>query len=214
MNLRIERMTPSLAADYFDFFDNRAFSDGSPYGPCYCCAFQMTKSEIEEEFFAAVKAQGSGHAGLEALRTSAARRVAAGLIQGYLAYDGDVVVGWCNVNDRRSYVRVGEFSLDAVPQDDTAPECGAGEVKSVVCFEVAPGYRGKGIATALLTRACEDAQREGFACIEGYPIAREEDDPLDFTGPVRLYEKLGFSVAERQGNRLTMRRKLKSARDV
>ena len=129
MNLRIERMSPALAADYFDFFDNRAFSDGSPYGPCYCCAFQMTKAQIEDEFFAAGRALGGGREGMrKALRASAQRRVAEGIVQGYLAYDGDATVGWCNVNDRQNYVRVGEFSLDAVPQEETAPDCERGKV--------------------------------------------------------------------------------------
>jgi len=31
MNLSIKPLTPELAADYFDFFENRAFTDNSPY---------------------------------------------------------------------------------------------------------------------------------------------------------------------------------------
>ena len=30
----IKRLTPDLMEDYFDFFDNGAFSDGSPFYPC------------------------------------------------------------------------------------------------------------------------------------------------------------------------------------
>ncbi len=46
MNLEIKPLTPALAADYFDFFENRAFTDNSPYR-CYCQVFQMTKEEQE-----------------------------------------------------------------------------------------------------------------------------------------------------------------------
>jgi len=31
LNLTIKPLTPELAADYFDFFENRAFTDASPY---------------------------------------------------------------------------------------------------------------------------------------------------------------------------------------
>ena len=37
----IKKLVPELIEDYFDFFDNRAFSDGSPYYPCYCNAFNL-----------------------------------------------------------------------------------------------------------------------------------------------------------------------------
>lgn len=35
MNLTIMVLTHDLEEEYFDFFDNCAFSDGSPYYPCY-----------------------------------------------------------------------------------------------------------------------------------------------------------------------------------
>lgn len=35
MNLTITALTRDLEEEYFDFFDNRAFSNGSPYYPCY-----------------------------------------------------------------------------------------------------------------------------------------------------------------------------------
>ena len=31
LNLTIKPLTPELADDYFDFFENRAFTDASPY---------------------------------------------------------------------------------------------------------------------------------------------------------------------------------------
>lgn len=38
----------SNMADIFDLFDNRAFSDGSPYAPCYCNAFYLTAEEVSD----------------------------------------------------------------------------------------------------------------------------------------------------------------------
>ena len=40
--IRIKKLTPVLLEDYLDFFDHRAFSDGSPFYPCYCNAINMS----------------------------------------------------------------------------------------------------------------------------------------------------------------------------
>ena len=86
MDLRIKPLTPALAGDYFDFFDNRAFSDGSPYYPCYCAAFNMTAERIKRAFFDRAEAMGGGTEALNAaMRETAVRMVDRGEIQGYLA---------------------------------------------------------------------------------------------------------------------------------
>ena len=207
---QIRRLTPERTADYFDFFDHRAFADGSPYYPCYCNAFNMTKDRIQLELFDRAQAMGGGdEAWKRALRESAARMVANGEVQGYLAYDGDLAVGWCNANDRLSYARVGEFDLADVPEDAPGGDLpNRGEIKSVVCFEIAPEYRGKGLATRLLEQVCADARAEGYRYVEGYPMKDESDPGLAFPGPRRLYEKVGFHIAGRRGNALVMQKEL------
>ena len=47
MEIEIKALTPDFVEDYIDFFDHRAFSDGSPYYPCYCNAFNMSAIEID-----------------------------------------------------------------------------------------------------------------------------------------------------------------------
>ena len=213
MNLTIKRMSPELAADYFDFFDHRAFSDNSPFYPCYCNAFNMTNEALQADF---ARAQANG-GGVEdyrlVLRESAAEMIARNSIQGYLAYDDGVSIGWCNANDKRSYTHFGEFDLDAMDEAldfrDLIADDGSQKIKSIVCFEIAPEYRGKGIATALLKRVCEDAAIDGYDAVEVYPVLREARDPLDFTGPVHLYEKAGFVRTAQHGRILVMQKVLK-----
>lgn len=208
MNLNIKKMSSELADDYFDFFDNRAFSDNSPFYPCYCNAFQMTKVQLEDVFKES-EASGGGDENFRiALRNSAMRMVERNVIQGYLAFDGDVSIGWCNANDRKNYTRVGEFNLDNVP-DEIEEMADPGKIKSIVCFEIAPEYRGKRIATALLNRVCEDALKEGYDKVEVYPVARETYEKLDFTGPIHMYEKAGFVRVSQQGKDLIMQKNLK-----
>lgn len=212
MNLIIKRMTPELANDFFDFFDNRAFSDNSPYYPCYCNAFQMTKEQIEADFFGQAEANGGGPEGIRlAMRKSAEQMIAQNILQGYLAYDDNIAVGWCNANDKNNYVRVGGFNLDDISavMDLSVGEGSSQKIKSIVCFEIAPQYRGQGIATALLKRVCSDAQTDGYDVVEVYPAVHDKYEPLDFTGPIHLYEKAGFITVSRQGKMLTMQKKLK-----
>lgn len=229
MNLTIKKMSPELAKDYFDFFDNRAFLDNSPFYPCYCNAFQMSKAQLEDVFKES-EANGGGDENFRiALRNSAVRMVEQNIIQGYLAFDGDVSIGWCNANDRENYTRVGEFNLDDVPdevkdmvapvsesmtaaqEEDLSSEQAENteKIKSIVCFEIAPEYRGKGIATALLNRVCEDALKEGYDKAEVYPVVRDAYEKLDFTGPIHMYEKAGFVRVSQHGKELIMRKNLK-----
>ena len=92
----IKKLTPDLTKDYFDFFDNRAFSDGSPFAPCFCNAFNLSKERMQKELYQKAEEYGNGFEGwVRALRESAERMVAAGEIQGYLVFDNGVSVGWC-----------------------------------------------------------------------------------------------------------------------
>lgn len=206
----IKRLTPDLLEDYFDFFDNRAFSDGSPFYPCYCNAFNMSRERIQDELYEKASEYGGEEGWKRALRESAMRMVELGEIQGYLAYDKGTAIGWCNSNDRMNYYRVGEFDLSHVPQDERCDDCqNEGEIKSIVCFEISPEYRGKGIASALLNRICKDAELDGYSYVEAYPMISESTPDLAFTGPKRLYEKAGFRAVEQRKHYLVMRKNLK-----
>lgn len=208
MDIMIRALKPELSEDYFDFFDNRAFSDGSPYYPCYCNAFNMSAEQIKSEFFEQIESNGGGAEGLRlSQRKSAEKMLKQGKIQGYMAYENNIVIGWCNANDKNSYFRLGDFDLDGQISDDNSGD-NAEKIKSIVCFAIAPGYRGKGIATALLERVCRDAAADGYEYVEVYPTIRDERDCLDFTGPIHLYEKSGFTCFSKQGNKMIMRKKL------
>ncbi|MBP5603378.1 MAG: GNAT family N-acetyltransferase [Treponema sp.] len=206
----IKKLTPDLAKDYFDFFDNRAFSDGSPFAPCFCNAFNLSKERMKVELYQKAEEYGNGFMGwVRALRESAERMVAAGEIQGYLVFDNGVSVGWCNANERLNYYHTGEFDLRTPPEDEAATNCnGPGEVKAIVCFEISPDYRGKGIASMLLQRVCEDAKSEGFKYVEAYPVKDGGYMGMAFTGPMHMYEKAGFEVVSQTGETYIMRKNL------
>ena len=198
--ITIKALSPDLEKDYFDFFDNRAFSDGSPYYPCYCNAFNMSAGEIEAMRDQAKQYGGGIEGWKRSLRETAVRMVRQGLIRGYLAFDNDLAVGWCNANDRTNYYRVGEFDLDHLPDESTySHSCLPGQVLSIVCFEISPDYRGKGIAKQLLKQICSDAARNGYQYVEAYP---------EVSGQMKLYEKNGFAEFKNDGKTIIMRKHL------
>ncbi|MBQ6595684.1 MAG: GNAT family N-acetyltransferase [Clostridia bacterium] len=205
--ITIRALTPELEGAYLDFFDHRAFSDGSPYYPCYCSAFNMSASGIGEMRELAAAYGGGTEGWKQAQRETAARMVREGRIRGCLAFAGGIAVGWCNANDRTSYYRVGEFDLDHVPPDRFPDGVRAGQIRSVVCFEISPGYRGQGIASMLLSRVCGDAGAEGYEFVEAYPSEKAQP-ALAFTGPIALYRKMGFTEFSRSGDTIVMRKRL------
>jgi GNAT superfamily N-acetyltransferase len=197
MNLEIKYLTPNLIPAYLDFFDNRAFADTDSNGPCYCTSPMQTSEEIDQmvsEFAGDVKGT---------IRLHAVKMLSEGGIHGYLAFNGDTVIGWCNARDMSEYVK---NRYQFVP--DFAREIAIGKTMSVVCFSIAPEYRGKGVSTALLERVVNDAKTEGFKTVEGYAHIRKEQYDMDFKGPTRLYEKLGFVPIAEQDGVIVMRKTL------
>ena len=190
----IKKFTPDLNSDYLDFFDNRAFTDGNPNGPCYCTSPNQDEDEIKQmvsEFAASgVK---------ETLRKYAVKMLDRNKIHGYLAYDGDISVGWCNAADMDSY-------SGFVP--GFARENTCGKTISIVCFEIAPEYRGIGIASAFINRICEDAKSNGYSAVEGYAKLSDERNDFDYQGPLHLYQRLGFAEVIRQDGLAVMRKVL------
>jgi ribosomal protein S18 acetylase RimI-like enzyme len=157
MNYIIKPLTLELKSSYLDFFDNRAFSDGNPMGPCYCNAAIMSSEEIDKM----VGEFGNDCKGT--LRRYAVKQLDEEKIFGYLAFDNDVPVGWCNAGNMSHYP---VSKHQAVP--DFARENSCGNTLSIICFAIAPDYRRKGVASALLERVLADAISQNYIAVEGY----------------------------------------------
>ncbi|OGO90469.1 MAG: hypothetical protein A2Y17_12985 [Clostridiales bacterium GWF2_38_85] len=195
MNIIIKPLTPELADDYFDFFENRAFTDNSPYR-CYCQPYQMTKEQAK----AAYENISGADIGRVA-RKIAEAQIETGVLQGYLAYADGISIGWCNCNDKSNFpIESCNFTQFYKPAEN--------RVKAVVCYEIAPEFRGKGVATTLLQRVIDDAKAADYIAVEGFPVERSERFEWDNPGPIRLYEKLGFIKVAEQDDRIVMRKEL------
>ena len=190
----IKPLTAESTADYLDFFDNRAFTDNNPNGPCYCTSPNQDEDSIQQ-MVGEFKIYGVK----DTLRKYAVELLNHNKIHGYLAYDGNLSVGWCNAADIESYAGF-------VP--DFARKNTCGKTVSIVCFEIAPEYRGRGIASAFIDRVCNDAKSKGYAAVEGYAKVSDKRDDFDYQGPVRLYQKAGFVEVSRENGQAVMRKLL------
>jgi GNAT superfamily N-acetyltransferase len=126
-----------------------------------------------------------GRARGEYVRALCGREVAPGV----LAYDTAEVAGWAAVAPRAEL----PFARSTkIPHVDDLP------VWSVWCIRVRPGYRGRGIAHALLDGAVAYARSQGALAIEGYPVdnqGKKVDLTMAYVGTRKLFEDAGFTKA-------------------
>ncbi len=198
MNIQIKKLTPELIKDYIDFFDNRAFTDNREWSACYCVFYHWN-----DEYDKSIRAPGVDiH---EHNRNLAADLIKKGVLQGYLAYVDDVVMGWCNANGKTSYETLGpDKRPDLWYETDMDLK-----IKSVTCYTIAPEIRRKGIATKLLEHVCNDAAEEGYDIVEAYPGKIIGDMNKNYHGPYSLYEKAGFTIYKELEKESIVRRGLK-----
>jgi GNAT superfamily N-acetyltransferase len=170
--IRVERFGPATLADFY-----RLHSDANDAGWCRCVAWWVPTWD------------GWGE------RTDAENRAlreelcARGEWDGYLAYNGDDPVAWCQVGPRDRLEKLAvQLSRD--------PDPGAWAVS---CVLVAPSFRGNGIARMLVEDVVADLRARGIERLEAYPRAGRTDERGGWTGPEGLYQALGFELV-REGS--------------
>jgi len=198
MDIEIKKLTPDLAEEYVHFFDVTPHDDRTVKDelPCYCITWRSDDSYVSDNrhWFPT----------REERRERAVHFVKTGCLQGYLAYFGDKIVGWCNatadcqggVNYLRDHWPIQEYCADI-------------KVKSIFCFAVAPEAQRMGVATKLLERVCQDATFDGFDFVEAYVYKNFSDVPHDFRGPLVMYEKCGFVIQAERESKVVVRKALK-----
>lgn len=199
MNIEIRKLTPDLAEDYVHFFDVTPHDDNVDENKCYCVCWSNEDYKKKDLSTA------------ENRRECAYEYVRGNNVQGYLAYHGDRVVGWCNANTKSDCLKCASWQrfMDYVPLEEPGSDV---KVKSIFCFMIAPDMKRQGIATQLLERACKDAAQDGLNVIEVYPYKKSSYQSSDFGGHFELYQKMGFYVFAEAEQGLVMRKQLKLCR--
>lgn len=197
MNIEIKKLTAADAEEYVHFFDTTPHDDCNPENTCYCVSWcsddhrTMTVYPSREE-----------------RREMAVEYVKSGKIQGYLAYEGGQIVGWCNANTKSECLNCGGW-LFTMPQVRELKFEKNENVKSIYCFLVAPDRKRNGIAKQLLQYVCQDAADDGFDYVEVYPQKDAADERMFFMGFADMYKDLGFHIYAETKDKFVMRKQLK-----
>lgn len=184
--LRHCALTPERLDDYLRFFDHRAFTDNPRWAGCYC--YFPLHDPRKTDWEARTSSQN---------RTAVSDCVRAGRSHGYLAYDGDDVVGWCSAGKWSQFPMLGD-----VPEGD-AETTGA-----LMCFVVAPEWRGRGVASGLLGAACDGLRGQGATVVRARSV-RSMDAARNHFGPLPMFLAAGFEITrERDDGTVLLRKRL------
>lgn len=192
MEIRLKKLTPDMAEEYLFYFDKVAFTDHEEWEGCYCLESHLLREENEALDLKEKR---------ELRRKKAKELVESGVMQGYLLYDGEKIIGWCNAGDKMDYAPVTAY------EGFRTIELKRGLVKIIYCIELAPDYRGKGIAHLIVDKVCGDAKEEGYRYVESYPFS-DKNLEYQYHGPIYLYEKHGFETVDKRDWFWIMRKEL------
>ncbi len=168
--VEIRPVTPESGPDVMQFFDLDAFSDNPMWGACYCMFF----------FRGGPRNENWGEEPWAENRQDQMARISGGKTTGMLAYVDGRLAGWCNATARA------EFPGLAKGDDEG--------VASVVCFAIAPPYRGHGLATQLLEGVISDFTDQGFRRLEAYPVREPRNERAAYHGSLDLFQGFGFEI--------------------
>jgi GNAT superfamily N-acetyltransferase len=183
MEPTIQKMTPDRVDDFLRFFDQIAFADHPEWGcDCYCCFFHACSKQEWKDRTAAKN------------RDLAREMILAGQLRGLLAYVDGMPVGWCHYDSKDDLTGLKVFYPDVYSPDDLKI------TGCIVCFTIAQGYRGQGIAARLLEAACQDMTEMGFEAAEGYPGKEAQTAEEHYHGPLQLYLNQGFKIIRETGS--------------
>lgn len=179
VNLRFESLSVANLHDFLDYFDHTAFNGSNEqWDGCYCQFYLNTPEQNQK-----VQENEESKAALN--RESACSRVEAGNMQGFLAFDGDEMVGWNLAGE--------SLLFPGLPGADE-------KLARMLCFVIHPKRRGEGIATAMLNHAISDFRIRGFAAVEAAPYKEAKTFEGNYRGPISMFEKAGFELVQDMGD--------------
>lgn len=186
MNIEIRHLTKDLKDDYLFLFDNMIHKENPDWSKCYCNDYHFL-GDVET-------------CTREASRAMIINRINENELRGYLVFENDKPIGWCNANNRSNYQSLlRDYDLIDNPDD---------KVCSIVCFLIHPDYRRQGIAQMILEKIIEDYSNADYDYLEAYP-RKGESSESNFKGPLELYKRYDFKINKEYDDYYVMRKKIK-----
>lgn len=187
MDLKIRRIGTSDGDLYVNYMIGLDFGHSPHWATCFCRYYHLSCSMEEWQ-------ARSG----ETNKADALQAIAAGNMNGYLAFDGDKCIGWCNANDLSAYPRLTD-EIAKYHSDRT------GSYGMTVCFVIHPDYRNKRVARRMLEQIVDDYRQAGYAGMLAMPYELKEYPEKRYRGTKRMYEELGYIAIAEDGPATVMR---------
>jgi GNAT superfamily N-acetyltransferase len=118
---------------------------------------------------------------------------AANRVRALIAQAAGEPVGWCSFGPRSDFPGLARARVFRREHETPA-------TWGIVCFFIRPAWRGRGLATALLRAAKDEAFRSGASEIEGFPAMHRPGAALApafaWTGVAEMFEAAGYCPIE------------------
>lgn len=194
--LRVERLTPSRRDDFLGFFDHErgpAFADNPEWAKCYCHFYHVPKAIDWKSLDG------------DANRAAMSARIDAAEMDGFLAYSNDEVVGWLNAQPSTKLPHCFARMGISIPQQEAAPASSA----VIVCFVIAPGWRRRGVARALLAGALASFEARGIRTVDAFPFKSGDSTSATdhYHGPISIFSAAGFEILAEHPDLTVMRKR-------
>jgi GNAT superfamily N-acetyltransferase len=108
---------------------------------------------------------------------------------GLIAYLDKEPVGWCSVEPRSAYVRLGQAPWKGRKEDPANPT-----VWAAACFVTRAQFRRRGVSRALTKAAVDYARRQGARALEGYAMFTEPGKEITW-GELHVGSRNSFAAA-------------------
>jgi GNAT superfamily N-acetyltransferase len=176
MNIRIQQFTEQNIPDY-----ERLTKLGDDGKLCYCSFWHGKWSSMAD--YDKVKAEQP-----ERLKACVIDRMRSQFHVGVIVYVNDQAAAWISVGPLTDFY----WSWRRVAQIGEVAKTTAG----IMCFTIAPEFRGKGLQTKILHELKVYGAAKGWTTIEAYPFSNEaiatHGDALKWPGLTAGYEQAGF----------------------
>jgi GNAT superfamily N-acetyltransferase len=195
--ITVSRLSPARRDDYLAFFDHEhgpAFADNPAWAKCYCHFYEVPVAIDWPSLDGAAN------------RLAMDARVSTGEMDGYLAHAGGEMVGWLNAQPRHKLPHCFARMHIEPPPIDVAEMAAA----VIVCFVIAPAWRQRGVARALLAGALADMAERGIRIVDAFPFnAGDSTDATDhYHGPRSLFDAAGFEQVAALADLTIVRKRL------
>jgi GNAT superfamily N-acetyltransferase len=181
-DVAVRALAPALAGDFLHFFDHErgaAFADNPGWAKCYCHFYEVP---MAVEWASLTAAQN---------RLAMRARIEVGEMEGFLAFVDGEPVGWLNAQPRHKL----PHCFDRMRIAATPLPCATYQAAVIVCFIIAPAWRRRGVASALLASAISSLAARGFVLVDAFPFkAGDGATAADhYHGALSMFTAAGFA---------------------